>query len=578
MNDELKAGCFQFIIHHSSFIIRFGVVQMRKMSRPAVGVLAAFVVLASLGVAPVRARGDSARSRAERAIRDGDFESAEKIYRELLSKDSHDNDSRLGLSHALLKQRKNQDAYDQAARVLAVDPTSARAHALLGSALLGAGDFRLSVEEFRTALSFKDNEALAIAGLAMIDFYESRLEESLSGLRRAASIDPNEPDFIYNLGQVAARYERYAEAANAYETFLRIAPKTDADRRARIRGLIDFLRYLGTQTNLLAVGGPDDVTVPFELSNNRPIINVRVNGMKEPLRFVIDTGAGMCVISTKSADKLGLKPVARGGLARAVGGAGRFEIVYGFLQSLHIGDARVERVPVYIRQFFNQQEPVDGYIGLSVLGKFLATVDYGARTMTLRRGDAAARFDSPAVPASTASSATNAAVNKTAQPQNAQGAVAANVLEVPIRTTSSGFWSGEVNFDGLEKPANFIIDTGASVSVVSQALAARAGLERFARAEKISVYGAAGLAENIQTLTLPRISLGPVTRRNVYAAVLDMEPINETAGFEQTGIIGGNVLSHYRVTFDFTHGVIRLEPLAGQAPTEKNPKPDVSSS
>src|ERR1051326_1294671 len=93
MNDELKAGCFQFIIHHSSFIIRFGVVQMRKMSRPAVGVLAAFVVLASLGVAPVRARGDSARSRAERAIRDGDFESAEKIYRELLSEDSHHNET-----------------------------------------------------------------------------------------------------------------------------------------------------------------------------------------------------------------------------------------------------------------------------------------------------------------------------------------------------------------------------------------------------------------------------------------------------------------------------------------------------
>jgi predicted aspartyl protease/Flp pilus assembly protein TadD len=547
------------------------------MSRPAVGVLAAFVVLASLGAAPVRARGDNARSRAERAIRDGDFEAAEKIYRELLSKDAHDNESRLGLSHALLKQRKNQDAYDQAARVVAVDPTSARAHALLGSALLGSGDFRLSVEEFRTALSFKDNEALAIAGLAMIDFYENRLEESLSGLRRAASIDPNEPDFIYNLGQVAARYERYAEAANAYETFLRIAPKTDADRRARIRGLIDFLRYLGTQTNLLAAAGPDDVTVPFELVNNRPIISVRVNGTKETLRFVIDTGAGMCVISTKAADKLGLKPVARGGLARAVGGVGRFEIVYGFLQSLHVGDARVERVPVYIRQFFNEQEPVDGYIGLSVLGKYLATIDYGAHTMTLRRGNAASKTDAPAGPAGTASSGMwNTAVDKAAQSQSGQGA-ASEALEIPIRTTSSGFWSGEVSFDGLDKPANFIIDTGASVSVVSQALAARAGLERFARAEKISVYGAAGLAENIQTLMLPRVSLGPVTRRNVYAAVLDMEPINETAGFEQTGIIGGNVLRYYRVTFDFDRGIIRLEPLPGQAPAETNAKPDISS-
>jgi hypothetical protein len=39
-----------------------------------------------------------------------------------------------------------------------------------------------------------------------------------------------------------------------------------------------------------------------------------------------------------------------------------------------------------------------------------------------------------------------------------------------------------------------------------------------------------------------------------------MEPINETSGFEQTGILGGNVLRHFRVTFDFERMVIRLEP------------------
>ena len=56
-----------------------------------------------------------------------------------------------------------------------LDPLSARAHALLGSAILAAGDFRNSVEEFRTALALKEDEALAIAGLAMVDFYENRL-------------------------------------------------------------------------------------------------------------------------------------------------------------------------------------------------------------------------------------------------------------------------------------------------------------------------------------------------------------------------------------------------------------------
>jgi len=42
----------------------------------------------------------------------------------------------------------------------------------------------------------------------------------------------------------------------------------------------------------------------------------------------------MSVVSEETAKKLGIKPVARGGLARAVGGGGKFEIVYGFVNSL----------------------------------------------------------------------------------------------------------------------------------------------------------------------------------------------------------------------------------------------------
>jgi hypothetical protein len=53
-----------------------------------------------------------------------------------------------------------------------------------------------------------------------------------------------------------------------------------------------------------------------------------------------------------------------------------------------------------------------------------------------------------------------------------------------------------------------------------------------------------------------------------------MEPINETAGFEQTGIVGGNVLRHFRVSFDFVRGVVRLEPASAvTTPDEQKGKP-----
>jgi predicted aspartyl protease/Flp pilus assembly protein TadD len=533
---------------------------MRRPHRLAFGSLAAFAVCAALYlpgesvVVPASSAAggvDKVRERAERALREGEYETAEKLYREMLGKNAHDSTARLGLSSALLKQRKHQDAFDHAARVIAVDPMSARAHSLLGAALLGSGDFRLSVEEFRTALSFKESDAQAIAGLAMVDFYENRLGQSLVGLRRAAFIDPSEPDYQFNLGQVAARSERYSEAADAYERFLRIAPRADADRRARIRGLIDFLRYLGTQGSLLRTSGSARNEIPFELVNNRPTIRVRVNGSKEPLRFVVDTGAGMCVLASEAANRLGVKSVARGGLARAVGGGGRFEIVYGFLQSLTIGEARIEHVPVYLRQFYNDQEPVDGYIGLSVLSKFLTSIDYGKRMMTMLKDDARPVYNPAAPPVG---------------------------IELPIRTTSSGFWSGEIKLDGVEKPISFIIDTGASISVVSEALATREDLFRFVQPSRIKVYGAAGVTDNVKMLLLPQVALGTHARRHVTMAVLDMEPINETAGFEQTGIIGGNVLRFYRVTFDFERAILRLEPLDAVPPAErKDAAPVVTS-
>jgi tetratricopeptide (TPR) repeat protein len=481
--------------------------------------------------------GDKTRSRAERALREGEFDVAEKLFREVLSKNERDNTARLGLCYTLLKTRQLREAYEQAAKVITADPHSARAHALLGSIFLANGDFRLSVEEFRAALTLRADEPLAIAGLAMIHFYENRLSTALEGLRYAVFLSPSEPDFIFRLAQAATRAENYKEAADAYERFLVVAPRTDEDRRGRIRGLVDFLRYLGNQTRLYNLSGPSRISVPFEMPNNRPIIKVHVNGRKEPLRFVLDTGSGISVISDETAKRLNIKVIARGGMARAVGG--KFEIVYGFLQSMEIGEARIENVPVYIRHFYHDEIPVDGYIGLAAIMKYLTTVDYGARTFTLNRQR---------------SSAERAALAAT-QPG----------LEIPTRTTSSGFLSGEVQVEGISRPFNFIIDTGASISVVSEKLMELDEMNNFKHPTRMRVYGAAGVAEGVQTLVLPRVLLGRQSRDKVDVAVLDLGPVNETTGFIQSGIIGGNFLRHFRITFDFRRSIILLEPLNAAA-------------
>src|SRR5687767_3383892 len=536
--------------------------------RTAAGSVAALVFCLFLTGAAQTAYAKSdkkAYSKGYRAARRGEYSQAEKIFRELLEKDAHDKEARLGLSFVQLKQRNLQGAYDNAARVIMPDPLSARGHALLGSAILAAGEFRLSVEEFRTALALNENEALAVAGLAMVDFYENRLTIAMPGLRRAVSLDPEEPDFVFSLGQAAARSERYKEAADAYERFLIVAPKTDTDRRDRIVGLIAFLRYLGKQGSLYVPSGEDRTTIAFEATDSRPILQVRVNGSKEPLKFVLDTGSGMSVISDETAKRLNIRPVARGGLARAVGGGGKFEIVYGYLSSIEMGAVRVESVPVYIRKFFDTNIPVDGYLGLSVISKFLASIDYGARRMSLVRQNQTDELEPWTV--------------RRPEGMLSLAPISPNdgSVEVPLRSTSSGFLSGEVTLDGFDKSVNFIIDTAASITVISEKLSQEEQLLDLLQPSKMRVFGAAGVTEDVKLLQLPRLSFGLSKLEKINAAVLDMEPVNETAGFTQSGILGGNFLRHFRIYFDFARGAMRLESLNQKPKSVENINQEVVS-
>jgi predicted aspartyl protease len=306
--------------------------------------------------------------------------------------------------------------------------------------------------------------------------------------------------------------------------------------------------------------------VLFESVDTRPILRVKVNGQKEPLSFVLDTGSGMSVVSDDTAKKLGLRPIARGGLARAVGGGGRFEIVYGFLSSMEIGEVKVENVPVYIRKFFDSKVPVDGYLGLSVISRFLTKIDYGEKRLALIRQNQSdtvegwttlrQRQDLPA------SMLTTLPIEST--------------IEVPLRTTSSGFLSGEVSLEGFDKTLNFIIDTAASITVVSEKLSQEEQLLTLLKPSNMRVYGAAGVTEDVKLVQLPRIGLGPTILEQVNAAVLDLEPVNETAGFTQSGILGGNFLRHFRLYFDFARGVVRLEPLSQKPKSTDTANPDTA--
>lgn len=488
------------------------------------GAVLSLNALASDDIKQVSDDPKSLIKQAEKLFKRGDLGGAEQFYKRAIEARPNDSETKLKLAFVYVKMRRLVEAYELSYPIAKAEPKNSYAFAVVGATFLGAGRFKDARILLVNSIKLDRSQGLAWAALGMLDFYENNITEALKNLEEAVFHEPLEPDYLYTLGQVSARAERYREAAKAYEDFLRASRNFDDERRARIKGLINFLKYLGNKRALYQTAGRPATSVKFDLVGNRPIIELRINERPDPLRFVLDTGSGISVLSDETAKALKIRPVTKGGLAKGIGGDGKFEIVYGFVNQVDIGEVTVRNVPVYIRKFHSDGK-IDGYIGLSLISKFLTTVDYGSSTFELQRKDTVA------------------------------GEVADGVT-VPLRLTSSGFLSGEVQLEGIEQPLNFIVDTGASVSVISEEIATHDSMVQHAREERMRVIGAAGVTEDVPSFLLPKVSVGSQSRTSITAIALDLDLINEASGFEQAGILGGNFLKNYRMTFDFQNSKV----------------------
>jgi tetratricopeptide (TPR) repeat protein len=522
--------------------------QQGRTVRPA-GYLLLIVVTFAATVAPpvgatspqekgkeTKEANDKLDREARKAMRQGKYESALETYLRMTEADMADNRARLGASFAYLKLQHYAPSFQQAKEVLSVDANNSRAHALAGVSLLRSGFVRAAVGELQQALDLNPKEALAYGGAAEIDYYEGRPKEARAKAYYAHNLDPDEPDYLVTYARASSRVEDFKEAADAYELFLEISPQSDKERRDRIRGLIQFYRQLAG-LKVHQVGGPEKTEVAFQLGNDRrPYVRVKLNGRDSI--FVIDTGSGFTVISKDAAKRFGVTEIARGGKSQGVGGSGKFHIVYGLIKSLQIGEAKVRMIPCFVRPFHGDgdrrpEEKADGFIGLSVLSHFLTELDYKEGRMRLDRSD------------------NNSSTPPAAEP---------GVTLVPFRTTQNGLISVETEFDG-NPFVNAILDSGASSTVISEAAVERLNLgDQIIKGQTTSVIGAAGITENVRLLFIRNCRVADQLQSNLRALVLDFGAINETSGFEQSGILGGDFLRHFRLTIDFNRALLALQP------------------
>jgi tetratricopeptide (TPR) repeat protein len=484
----------------------------------------------------------------KKAFREGHYDTAAKLYQQLTKLDNSDVQAHLQAAYSFLKNHDFQAGFDHANEVLKFHPGSARAYAIAGAALLRSGFVTEAVFSINQAFKLDPKEPLAFGTAAEVDYYEGRAKESIGKAVRAHELDPNEPDYLMTIARASSRLEMFEQAAAAYERFLAVAPINDKERRERITGLIQFYRQLaGIEVHELS--GPTTAEVPFQLGNDRrPYIRLKING--RDATFVIDTGSGFTVISKEAAKRFKVSEIARGGRSQGVGGSGKFSIVYGLIKSMEFSTMKMRSIPCFIRPFHGDRDSerelqADGFIGLSILSHVLTELDYQDNVIRLNQE------------------------TKRGLPVVAQS----GTTVVPFRTTQNGLISVETELDGKNR-INAILDSGASSTVISVAAVERLRMhEQIIKGQTTRVIGAGGISDNVELLHIRNCRVADLRQDNVRALVLDFDAINETAGFEQSGILGGDFLRHFSITIDFVRAQVVLRPYTSSikkvAPLEK---------
>lgn len=128
--------------------------------------------------------------------------------------------------------------------------------------------------------------------------------------------------------------------------------------------------------------------VPFKLAKpDKPLILLETMvDDKGPFRFLLDTGAGVTIISPESAKKLDIKPDNQDKPDKATGAGGNVEIQFGTVKSLKVGETQLDGLNVGIMDLTGISKAietdVDGIIGYNFLKKFRVTIDYPKQTVT----------------------------------------------------------------------------------------------------------------------------------------------------------------------------------------------------
>ena len=262
------------------------------------------------------------------------------------------------------------------------------------------------------------------------------------------------------------------------------------------------------------------------------LVPVYVDG-KGPYEFILDTGAYRCLLSPELSSSIGIRAESQ---QRATGVGGTITISSAHVSSLTVGAARQENVEVAITDELSRlgeavQSKVDGVLGSNFLKDFRLTLDYRRGVVSLERFSV--------------------------EPRTASEVQSVGSVSFKLATPSKPLIVLPVFVNG-KGPFQFFLDTGASRTRLSFALARRLGI--------VAVGNRAGTGAGgripMFSATVDSLTLGNASISDAAVSVGDfLGDFGSLIDTKFYGIIGNDFLSRFEVTIDYPRGLVDLKPV-----------------
>jgi hypothetical protein len=297
-----------------------------------------------------------------------------------------------------------------------------------------------------------------------------------------------------------------------------------------ILSLLPYAQVLAQQEVVTSAASKPVAKVAITLFHNRVYLPVKVNDLG-PFEMILDTGAAASGLSEATAESVGLhKTVA----AQLTGnGESRLKVAVAKNAMLRVGGAQISEKQVVIIPFqewaSREGRTIDGVLGVSLFHRFVVVIDYANKTLELY------------------------------EPQGFSHETVGVV--VPLDIGSAALFRAKIDLEG-RRPLD------CRLAVDSGTYSALRLYRPFVQKHQLLAVGSGGInsfgfglggdfPERLSRVTA--LTIGGMRLDAPTASFSDANSgATSTAPYD--GTIGGEILSRFKVTFDYPHQQMILEP------------------